>query len=427
MVTDLPRSLAPGASCQLFFTLTCSNVRHVFAINKQPNECSVFFPQMLSGGQASPGMGGSQSKAWADRSRQGVNVFPRLPSPGNMARGNGDIVTYAGKARGRRAARLRSGLGNGSMFAYAERCAVLFCLSWLEVGVLFAACHVTAQERELGICQGMLDVSRSRQAAFARHGNRGIAMAAVPHGKHHHGRSVSGRGVLQTSPGIHGDDLSLIPVSSSVNTAGFEVGDTSFVPDRHQPTNHPVETLTRNRAPPPQKQRGARHFQVIPDHWMRRGRSRPSQPSTSRNVRRSSYCARYFVESLRVCWKHAIADQQSQGHPRPTDWILPRAFPAFLALRVSLRLPFQTSSKHGSAGGGVSNEKPPRPSSEQATVPGVPWHGTTQATWRNGLVVSWPRGQTWFLRFHGSKLCEPTSPSPLAASVSSLYPWGSFR
>lgn len=71
--TDLPRSLAPGASLPTFTDmLKCAAC---LCHQQQPNEFSVFFcPDAAngSGGQArqkaSPSMGGSQGKAWADRS-----------------------------------------------------------------------------------------------------------------------------------------------------------------------------------------------------------------------------------------------------------------------------------------------------------------------------------------------------------------------
>lgn len=76
---------------------------------------------------------------------------------------------------------------------------------------------------------------------------------------------------------------------------------------------------------PPTKERRKQHSTAL---GVRKHPGR--RPSTSRNVRRSSYCARYLLS----CWKQPwmCHPRPSQGHPRPTDWILPRAFPAFPSL-----------------------------------------------------------------------------------------------
>lgn len=164
--------------------------------------------------------------------------FPRLPSPGNMARGNGDIVTYAGKARGRRHGRVEGWeMGRCLRTPSAVLCYFAF-LGWRLASYSLPVMSPPGRGNS-GHVKACCWMSRSRQAAFAGHGNRGIAMAAVPHVKHHHGGAVSGCKVLQTSPGIHGDDLSLIPVSSSVNAAGFEVGDNAVCP-RPASTNQPT-------------------------------------------------------------------------------------------------------------------------------------------------------------------------------------------
>lgn len=103
-----------------------------------------------------------------------------------------------------------------------------------------------------------------------------------------------------------------------------------------------------------------------------------------------------LVEVLRVCWKHAIVDQFKAIPDRLTGSFQGPS-PRF---RLSLRLPFQTLSKHGSAGGGVSNER--RHASDMEAR--KPW---SRGPAKHG-------GQTWFWMFHGSNLCESTS--PLAAS-----------
>lgn len=125
------------------------------------------------------------------------------------------------------------------MFAYAERCAVLFSpfFGWRLVSYSLSvppsgSCHRPGEH-----VGGRRDHARQLSPSSG-HGNQGIAMAAVPHVKHHHhGSSVSSCKVLQT---LTRDASSLLELDPRFIDAGFEVGDTSSVPDRLASTNQPT-------------------------------------------------------------------------------------------------------------------------------------------------------------------------------------------
>ena len=116
---------------------------------------------------------------------------------------------------------------------------------------------------------------RSKDFFLAGHGNRGIAMAAVPDTSNTIVAAL--RFPLQGSMSKRELDPRFIACQHCRVR-----GQRHVVCPRPASTKHPVETLTRDRAaPPPQNKRGTRHFQVIPDVWLRRRRSRPS---TTRNA-----------------------------------------------------------------------------------------------------------------------------------------------